>query len=58
METPKLQRYLTAAGSWIALLLGLGYLAIFMLLRIKADSAVGLAFISLSLAIKAYGKAS
>ncbi len=57
MEKSKLQRYLTTAGSWIALLLGIGYLAVFMLLRTKADFAVGIAFISLSLAIKAYGKA-
>ena len=52
----RLRRYLTTTGSWAALLLGIGYLAIFFLLRSKADFAVGIAFLSLSLAIKAYGK--
>ncbi len=53
----RLRHYLTAAGSWAALLLGIGYLVIFFLLRNKADFAVGIAFLSLSLAIKAnYGK--
>lgn len=52
----KLRRYLTTTGSWAALLLGIGYLAVFFLLRNKADFAVGIAFLSLSLAIKAYGK--
>jgi len=52
----KLRDYLTAIGSWVALLLGIGYLAIFFLTRTKGDFAVGIALISLSLAIKAYGK--
>lgn len=56
METPKLQRYLTAVGSWTALLLGLGYLGVFMLLRAKTDFAVGIALVSLAMAIRAYGK--
>jgi hypothetical protein len=52
----KLHNYLTAIGSWLSLLFGIGYLAVFILLRTKADFAVGIAFISLSLAIRAYGK--
>lgn len=52
----KLRCTLTAIGSWAALLLGIGYLAVFFLLRTKADFAVGIAFLSLSLAIKAYGR--
>ncbi len=52
----KLRDYLTAIGSWAALLLGIGYLAVFFLHRNKADFAVGIAFLSLSMAIKAYGK--
>ncbi len=52
----RLRRYLTTAGSWAALLLGVGYLAVFFLLRSKADFAVGIAFLSLSLAIRTYGK--
>ena len=52
----KLRRYLTTAGSWAALLLAIVYLAIFFILRSKADFAVGIAFLSLSLAIKVYGK--
>lgn len=52
----QLRRFLTIAGSWAALLLGIGYLAIFFHLRSKADFAVGIAFLSLSLAIKVYGK--
>ncbi len=57
MGESKLRHQLTTVGSWAALLFGIGYLAVFMLLRTKADFAVGIAFISLSLAIKAYGKA-
>ncbi len=56
MEENKLRRYLTAVGSWASLFFGIGYLAVFMLLRTKADFAVGIAFLSLSMAIKAYGK--
>ena len=52
----KLRRYLTTAGSWAALLLAIVYLAIFFILRSKADFAVFIAFLSLSLAIKVYGK--
>jgi len=56
MHVSKLRHYLTTVGSWVALLLGVSYLAVFFLLRNKADFAVGIAFLSLSLAIKAYGK--
>lgn len=56
MEESKLRQRLTTVGSWASLLLGIGYLAVFMLLRTKADFAVGIAFISLSMAIKVYGK--
>ena len=56
MNKSKLPQYLTTIGSWTALLLGIGYLAVFFLLRTKADFAVGIAFLSLSMAIKAYGK--
>lgn len=49
-------RILMAVGSWAALLLALAYLSAFFLIRNKADFAVGIAFLSLSLAIKAYGK--
>jgi hypothetical protein len=52
----KLRQRLTTIGSWAALILGLLYLGVFILLRIKADFAVGISFLSLSLAIKAYGK--
>jgi len=52
----KLRNTLIAIGSWVALLLGIGYLAILFLTRIKGDFAVGIALISLSLAIGAYGK--
>ena len=56
MGENKLRQRLTTIASWFALLLGIGYLAIFFLTRTKADFAVGIAFLSLSLAIKAYGK--
>lgn len=56
MNATKLRQRLTTVGSWAALILGIGYLAVFFLLRTKADFAVGIAFISLSLAIRAYGK--
>lgn len=56
MEESKLRHRLTTVGSWAALLLGIGYLAVFFLLRNKADFAVGISFLSLSLAIKVYGK--
>jgi hypothetical protein len=52
----QLHHYLTTIGSWASMLLGIAYLAVFFLLRNKADFAVGIAFLSLSLAIKAYGK--
>ncbi len=52
----KLRSSLTAMGSWSALLLGVGYLVIFFIHRNKSDFAVGIAFLSLSMAIKAYGK--
>lgn len=58
MEESKLRRYLTTVGSWASLFLGIGYLAVFFLLRNKADFAIGIAFLSLSLSIKAYGKES
>ena len=56
MEENKLRHQLTTVGSWASLLFGIGYLVIFFLLRTKSDFAVGIAFLSLSLAIKAYGK--
>ena len=56
MKTSKRHQPLTTAGSWAALVLGVLYLVVFFLLRNKADFAVGIAFLSLSLAIKAYGK--
>lgn len=56
MEKNKLRQRLTAIASWAALILGLLYLGVFILLRIKADFAVGISFLSLSLAIRAYGK--
>jgi len=56
MKTPKLQRYLIPVGYWATLLYGIGYLVIFFLHRYQADFAVGIAFLSLSLAIKTYGK--
>jgi hypothetical protein len=52
----KLRHYLTIAGSWAALFLGIGYLVIFFLHRNKVDFAIGIAFLSLSMAIKAYGR--
>ena len=51
-----MRHYLTTVGSWAALILGIGYLIVFFLLRTKADFAVSIAFLSLSMAIKAYGK--
>ena len=56
MESSKLRQRLTTAGSWAALFLGISYLVVFFLHRNKADFAVGIAFLSLSMAIKAYGK--
>ena len=56
MGENKLRQRLTTIGSWAALILGVSYLVIFFLLRNKADFAVGIAFVSLSLAIKTYGK--
>lgn len=56
MEQSKLRRYLTAFGSWASLILALFYLGVFVLLRTKADFAVGIAFLSLSMAIRVYGK--
>jgi len=52
----KLRDTLITISSWFSLLLGIGYLAIFFLTRTKGDFAVGIALISLSLAIGAYGK--
>lgn len=57
MKTSKRCQQLTMAGSWVALALGVIYLVVFFILRNKADFAVGISFLSLSLAIKAYGKA-
>ncbi len=56
MEESKLRHRLTTGGSWAALFFGFGYLAVFFLHRNKADFAVGISFLSLSLAIKVYGK--
>jgi len=56
MGENKLRQRLTTIGSWVALILGLLYLGVFILLRINADFAVGISFLSLSLAIRAYGK--
>jgi hypothetical protein len=56
MNENKLRQYLTTACSWASLFLGISYLVVFFLHRNKADFAVGIAFLSLSMAIKAYGK--
>lgn len=56
MKTSKWRQQFITFGSWAALVLGVLYLVVFFLLRNKADFAVGIAFLSLSLAIKAYGK--
>jgi hypothetical protein len=56
MKNSERRQQLTTAGSWTALVLGVLYLGVFFLLRNKADFAVGISFLSLSLAIKAYGK--
>ncbi len=51
-----LRQHLTTVGSWASLFLGIGYLIVFVLTRTKDDFAVGIAFLALSMAVRAYGK--